>query len=114
MECYLAAWQFQPDRAGPLFRVAMHYQNRQLYQVSHLFLSRAMQIPMPGPERLFVERPIYEYRLALEYAVACFYVGMHQEAIATNSRLLESGMLPADLVEKVTHNRQFSLDKTRS
>lgn len=114
MECYLVAWQFQPDRAGPLFRVAMHYQTTQLYQIAHLFLSRAMQVPVPGPERLFVERTIYEYRLALEYAVACFYVGMHQEAIATNNRLLESGALPPDLVEKVTRNRQFSLDKIRS
>lgn len=114
MERYLAAWQFQPDRAGPLFRVAMHYQTQQLYQVSHLFLSRAIQVPPPGPERLFVERTIYEYRLALEYAVACFYVGMHQEAIETNTRLLESGALPPDLIEKVIRNRQFSLDKIRS
>lgn len=111
IECYLAAWQFQPDRAGPLFRIAMHYQAHQLYQLSHLFLSRAMQISAPGPERLFVERTIYEYRLALEYAVACFYVGRHEEAIATNNRLLESGLLTPELVEKVIRNRQFSLDK---
>jgi glycosyltransferase involved in cell wall biosynthesis len=111
MNDYLAAWQFQSDRAGPLFRIAMHYQALQQYQVSHLFFSRAMQIPAPGTERLFVERTIYEYRLALEYAVACYYVGLHDEAIATNNRLLESGVLPADLVEKVIRNRQFSLDK---
>ena len=114
MDCYLAAWQFQSDRAGPLFRIAMHYQTQQQYQLSHLFLSRAMQIPAPGPERLFVERTIYEYRIALEYAVSCYYVGLHDEAITTNNQLLESGALPADLVEKVVRNRQFSLDKIRS
>jgi glycosyltransferase involved in cell wall biosynthesis len=111
LESYLAAWQFQPDRAGPLFRIAMRYQAEKLYDLSHLFLSRAMQIPAPGPDRLFVERTLYEYRLALEYAVACFYVGKHEEAIATNNRLLESGMLPPELVSQIVLNRQFSLDR---
>ena len=114
MESYLAAWQFQPDRAGPLFRIAIYYQSQQLYHLSHLFLSRAMQLAAPGPHRLFVERTLYEYRIALEYAVACYYVGKHEEAVATNNRLLESGMLPPELVDQVVRNRQFSLDKTHS
>jgi glycosyltransferase involved in cell wall biosynthesis len=113
MESYLTAWHFQPDRAGPLYRIAMRYQAEQLYHLSHLFLSRAVQIPAPGPERLFVERTLYEYQLPLEYAVACYYVGDHVKAIEVNNRLLQSGLLPPDLVSQVIRNRQFSLDKNR-
>jgi glycosyltransferase involved in cell wall biosynthesis len=110
MESHLAAHEHTPDRAGPLFHVGIHYQQQGNRQLAHLFLERAMKIPVPGLERLFVERPVYEFARALEYAVACFYVGDHQTAIATNNELLRSRDLPPELIEQVTRNRRFSLD----
>lgn len=110
MESYLACWQCQPDRAGPLYRIGMHYQGKAEYATSHLFLSRAMQISCPAPNRLFVEQTLYDYQLPIEYAVACYYVGQHAEAIATNNRLLRSGLLPPHAVDQVIGNRRFSLD----
>ncbi len=110
MESYLAAWQYQPDRAGPLYRIALHYQAKAEYQVAHLFFSRAMKLRRPEPNRLFVENTIYDYQLALEYAVACYYVGEHTEAIDTNNRLLRSGSLPPHAIDQVIRNRRFSLD----
>ncbi len=110
MEAYLAAWQYKPDRAGPLFRIAMHYQAKGEYNLSHMFLARAMQMPPPTGNRLFVEHTIYDYQLPLEYAVACYYVGDHAGAISTNNRLLQSGKLPPYAVEQVVKNRRFSLD----
>lgn len=110
LESYLAAWQYQPDRAGPLFRIAMHYQGKAEYQLSHLFFSRAMQLKCPEPNRLFVEQTIYDYQLPLEYAVACYYVGQHEAAIETNNQLLRSGLLPPQAIDQVIRNRRFSLD----
>jgi glycosyltransferase involved in cell wall biosynthesis len=110
MQDYLAAWRTAPDRAGPLYRIGLYHQARREYPVSHLFFARAMQIAPPGPERLFVEQAIYDYLLPLEYAVACFYVGDHTAAIATNNRLLSEGKAPPEAIEQVTRNRRFSLD----
>ncbi len=110
MEGYLAAWQYMPDRAGPLFRVGMHYQGRREYNSSHLFFERAMRVPRPGPNRLFVEQTLYDYQLPIEYAVACFYVGRHADSIETNNRLLRSGRVPPHAVDQVVRNRRFSLD----
>jgi glycosyltransferase involved in cell wall biosynthesis len=110
MEGYLACWQYQPERAGPLYRIAMHYQAKAEYQTSHLFLSRAMQIPCPSANGLFVEKTIYDYQLPIEYAVACYYVGLHAEALETNNRLLRSGLLPPHVVDQVIRNRRFSLN----
>jgi glycosyltransferase involved in cell wall biosynthesis len=110
MESYLAAWQYQPDRAGALYRIAMHYQAKGEYHISHMYLSRAMKAPPPAPNRLFVERTIYDYQLPLEYAVACYYVGQHTEAIAVNNALLRSGRLPPDVIDQVIRNRRFSVD----
>ena len=110
LEAYLAAFELVPDRAEPLFRIGLHYQRRREHALSHTFFGRAMQIPAPAGDRLFVERPVYDYLLAVEYAVAAFYVGDHEAAIATNNELLGSERLPEAAVPQVVVNRRFSLD----
>src|SRR4029077_3125298 len=80
------------------------------YHISHMYLHRAMQIPNPGPNRLFVERSIYDYQLPLEYSVSAFYVGQHREAIAGCNALLRSKSLPPHAIDQVIRNRRFSLD----
>ena len=109
-ESYLAAFQYQPDRAGPLYRLAMHYQSRGEYAISHMFLEQAARIPRPGADRLFVENALYDYQIALEYGVSCYYVGDHRGAIEANNELLRSGRLPAHAIDQVIRNRRFSLD----
>jgi glycosyltransferase involved in cell wall biosynthesis len=110
MEAYLAAWQYVPDRAGPLFRIAMHYQAKGSYYLSNLFLSRASAIPVPADNRLFIERSLYDFQLPVEHGVAAFYVGDHDTAISVNNRLLREGKLPPHAVEQVIRNRRFSVD----
>jgi glycosyltransferase involved in cell wall biosynthesis len=110
MDQYLAAYEFMPDRAGPLFHIGMHYQAKNDYHTAHLFFSRAMKITRPANNRLFVEPHIYEYLLPLEYAVACHYVGECATAIATYNRLLRQDKVPAMLIDQVIANRRFSID----
>jgi len=108
MADYLAAWQYAPDRVGPLFRIGMHYQTRREFHTAHLFFARAAAIPRPGPERLFVEQALYDFQLPLEYGVASFYVGDHAEAIATNNRLLRSNQRQYTLL-RGSNQRQHTL-----
>jgi glycosyltransferase involved in cell wall biosynthesis len=110
LESYLAAHEFHPDRAGPLFRIGLHYQRLRQHRLAHLFLARAMEIPLPRGDRLFVERPVYDYLLPVEYAVASFYVGDHEAAVATNNALLRDGRMPPEAASQVVTNRRYSLD----
>ena len=110
LEAYLEAFELVPDRAEPLFRIGLRYQHRGQHALAHTFLARAMQIPPPGADRLYVERALYDYLLGIEYALAAFYVGDHAAAVATNNELLRNGRLPAGAVSQVVVNRRFSLD----
>ena len=112
MEEYLAAWQMMPDRAGPLYRIGVHYQGLGQYALANLYLRRAMEIPAPGPHRLFVEQTIYDLLLPLEYAVSCFYVGDHASSIRTNNALLASERTPPEMIDQIVRNRRFSVDAT--
>ncbi len=111
LEHYLAAYQHSPDRAEPLFRVGLYYQGRREYHTAHLFLDKALRIPRPAGNRLFVEVTLYDYLIALECAVACYWLGDDETAIALNDRLLHGGLLPTELVDRVVENRKFSLDR---
>jgi len=108
-EAYLAAWECDHGRAGPLYRIAIHHLRQGEYGVAHGFLSQAMQVPRPGEHRLFVEQSIYDYQLPLEYAVACYYVGHAAEAVAVSNKLLREGRLPPHLVARVIENRRLSV-----
>ena len=110
LTAYLAAFAYRPDRAESLYRIGIYYQVQQQYPLAYLFLAQAVQIPYPVKDVLFVEREVYEYLLPLEYSVACFYVGRHDEAIATANELLATPALSEEQKEQVTRNRQFSLD----
>lgn len=105
---YLAAYQYHPDRAEPLYWIGMHYQKKQLYNVSKPFLEYAARIPFPEGNRLFVEHAIYNYLAALEYAVACHWTGDYREAILVNDELLTKDKMPIQLARLVAKNLEFS------
>jgi glycosyltransferase involved in cell wall biosynthesis len=109
LQNYLVAYEYKPGRAEPLYHIAMYYQQLGNYHTAYIFFRRAIDIPIPSSEHLFVEMNIYQYLLPLEYAVCCYYVGNHTEAIATNKKLLAENVLPENLRELVTQNLQFSL-----
>src|SRR5262249_50979048 len=110
LAAYLAAFESDPGRAEPLYWIGRHYQAAREFHTAQLFFARGLRVPTPRSDRLFVDRAIHDYLLRLEYAVTCYYTGDHTEAIAANDQLLRGGMLPADLVDRVTQNRQFSIE----
>ena len=110
LTAYLAAFAYRPDRAESLYRIGIYYQVQQQHALAYLFLVQAMQIPYPVRDGLFVEKEVYDYLLPLEFSVACFYVGRHDEAIAASDTLLATQNLTADQVRQITQNRQFSID----
>ncbi len=110
MNSYLKAFAFRQQRAEPLYCIGLYYQHRKEYALAKLFLGRAMQIPFPANDVLFVESDVYRFLLPLEYAVACYWLEQHEEAIAVTDRLLADETLSADRREHLLRNRQFSVN----
>lgn len=109
-QAYLAAFAAAPDRAEPLFRIGLHHQVQREHAVAQLFFAHAMTLPPPALDRLFVERPLYDYLLPIEYAVAAYWIGDHATAIRTNNALLRSGQVPPEAIGRIVRNRRYSLD----
>ena len=58
---YLQAWNFRPQRAEPLYRIAHYYYEEDNLVLCGLFASRAYKVPYPPPHSLFVYKRQYDY-----------------------------------------------------
>jgi glycosyltransferase involved in cell wall biosynthesis len=113
LDDYLAAYEFQPGRAEPLYRVGLHYARYGADVPALLFLASAMEIPRPRSDHLFVDADVYEYQVPFEYAAARGRSGRHAEAIAGCNRLLREPRLPAERIEEVLACRRRVLAARR-
>jgi hypothetical protein len=72
---FLQAYSLWPLRVEPLFRIACHYIRHEQHAIAYLFAHRAVQLPHPPQNTLFVENRIYDY---LRYDIlgqCALYVG---------------------------------------
>ncbi|HEY0686558.1 MAG TPA: glycosyltransferase [Steroidobacter sp.] len=106
---YLAAVEFDPQRAEPLYALGAMYQATAEYARALSFFARAARIGRPPGDRLFIDTPVYDYKAAVDLAVAYHRVGDFDRAIDVSNRLLRRNELPADIVQRVLTNRRFSL-----
>lgn len=109
LQAYLQAYQFEPQRAEPLYYIGMHYLRCGDFALARLFFDQALTIAFPSPDRLFVEKDIYHFATALELATACGALGAHQEAIAHCNSLLRGGLLPPEQRTRALQIRSASV-----
>ncbi len=112
LEALLKAQAHTPQRIEPLYRIGMFYSQRKEWELAWLFLEKAAKSDPVGPERLFIESEIYNWRAKLEAAVAAYWTGRHDEAISLNKKLLAMDHLPQKLRNAVERNLKCSLDET--
>lgn len=75
---YLKAHAMLPHRAEPLIRVANYYTYMKEYAVAYLFAKRAVELPFPHTDVLFVEKKSYDFTRHDILGQCAFYVGDYQ------------------------------------
>lgn len=58
---FLKAYNMLPYRAEPLFRIACYYIRHNQNAIAYLFAIRAVMLPYPVNDSLFVENKVYDY-----------------------------------------------------
>lgn len=72
---HLDAHAAAPQRAEPLFEVAMHYDAEGNHALALLFARRAYDLPLPAEDVLFVEHEVYEWRAADLVGTHAYWLG---------------------------------------
>jgi len=72
---HLDAHASAPQRAEPLFDVAMHYDAEGNHALALLFARRAYELPLPAQDILFIEHEVYEWRAADLVGAHAYWLG---------------------------------------
>ncbi|MFD7257361.1 glycosyltransferase [Streptomyces sp. NPDC059874] len=107
---FLRAHESRPSRAEALGSLARICRQQSRFPLAHMFARQAAAIPRPD-DILFVEFDWYEWRALDELAVAAYWVGEYRESADCCERLLQSGKLPADQLDRVSANLDFARRK---
>ena len=110
LDAALQAYEYNPTRLEPLYPVVKRYRESRKFHTGYLLSSVLPETHYPE-DGLFIEKDVYTYKLPLEYAICCHYLGKYAEAIRVYNEMLDYPNLPAEYHQTVLKNRKFALDK---
>lgn len=102
---FLEAYRMRPSRIEPLVALSRNLRMRDEYKLAYIFISQVAYTPMPN-DRLFIDSASYKWFALDEYAVCCYWLGMHKEALEANYKLLE--VAPIREVPRIRENIRMS------
>lgn len=102
----LQAWHLRPKRAEPLYELARLARSRRWYEAALTFARAAVAMLCPD-DLLFVHRWIYDWGARFELAVAMYWTGEYEQALAINDALLAEAHLPPAVAQAVRENRAY-------
>ncbi len=92
---YLEAYSFRPTRAEPLICLADHCWKTGQKELCYLFASRAVEIPYPSSDILFIDKKLYDYTRYDLLGIGSWYVGKYKEGeFAVRQALLQNPNAP--------------------
>ena len=86
-----------PSRSETLYRIINRYRILGKNQLCLMYLQTALKIVYPTDQVLFIEHPIYQYRLLEELSICGFYTPKKSEGFQACNYLLVSKNIPEQL-----------------
>jgi hypothetical protein len=107
---YVTAYEREPRRAPEVMKeLAWFLMERKQWVRAYEYAKKALDVPFPAEDMLFIERAPYEWQLKDALAIAAYYVGKFEESKTLNEQLLESGLLPVEERPRVEGNLAFAV-----
>lgn len=109
-DLYQRAWEHRPTRAEALYDYLGGLRERARWQLAFLLAERALSIPVPADDVLFVEPWVYRWGIRFEFSIAAYWVGETGRALEACDVLLARDDLPGNVREAVVRNRGFCVE----
>ena len=101
---FLAAWEFRPIRAEPLYELSRLYRAAGKPRLAYLYSRMAVEMPYPHQDILFIGSDVYDWRALDEMASTAFYVHRFQEGFEASKRLMDNKNIPESERERIKSN----------
>jgi len=104
-ESFLAAYNYRPTRAEPLFHIAQVYRMKfNMPAVAYIYAKMAADIPYPKDDILFIPDALYKFAVLDELAAVAYYAGRPDVGYMASKALLEQNRVPLDQLDRVNSN----------
>ena len=108
------AYNHLPSRSETLYRIIHRFRLLGKNHLGMLYLKTALPIEYPKDQVLFIEHPIYQYRLLEELSICGFYTKERPQALVACEYLLLYKNSPPDLKAQCYSNLFFFLTKIQN
>jgi len=110
---FVDAYNFRPHRAEAIYELLAHYRAKDNFWSAILYGEKALSIPYPQGDRLFVEADVHDWKIKDELSIAYYWVGRYEESKKLCEELLETEIrsMPKAVHNRITHNLEFAKDK---
>ena len=103
------AWRERPTRCEALVELASFHRTEGRWLEGFEAAQRALDIPFPGQDYLFVDFYSYEWRALDEFAICASQLGHHEIALSACNRLLSKNLIPTHERDRVLWNQTYSM-----
>ncbi len=105
---FLAAHAIDPRRAEPLEAIAQHYYKTDNHALTYLFARRAMEIPKPTTDVVFLDADVYDWKAADLVGISGFYVGQKEpSALELGREAAEQAVEARPADQRLRNNLSF-------
>jgi tetratricopeptide (TPR) repeat protein len=107
LHAFMEAYQRRPWRAEPLFHIANHYRHKNNHWSAMLYFKRAVDMPFPNQDSLFVDKHVYNYQIPYEMSISAYYVGDKEVGYKCVQKLLRRKNVPDNIQDQTYYNARF-------
>ena len=111
---FMMAWDARPWRAEPLHQISRVFRMNGKPRLAYLYASQAAKIAFPQQDILFLASDIYDWMCLDELCSTAFYAGQFEEGLDACNRLISSGKVPEDQLQRVKENRDHYITAIRN
>jgi len=107
---WINAYEKLPERSETLCQIVQHYRVHGKYHACLLFLKQALDIPYPKHLLLFIEHPVYLYKLLEEFSIIAYYIDKKKEGGMIGQFLLLCPTIPSFVKDNIHFNSFFYME----
>ena len=107
LKALMVAYQRRPWRSEPLFRIANYFRYKDQHWNAMVYFKRALEIPFPRDDVLFVDKSVYNYQIPYEMSISAYYTGDMDSGYNCIQKLLRRVDVPEYIREQCNFNMRF-------
>ena len=108
IQAFLRCHQYYPRRVEPLYEIIHLYRINNKFYEGYKFSQKALVIPYPKNDVLFVSKDIYDYKLYDEVALCAYYTEKYNEAYKLWDKVMKEKKYPMCEDSRMQSNLNFA------